>query len=152
MPPVQEDSPVVFASDFLIAVLVNIKKASAGRQLFIDLDYNGFQELWDIIVRDYRFSYLKKLFVFSDSGPIPFCPILQEALEHLQLAGILCWPDRQEPNIMRLNPSAELYYENDLTSTGSNRLPLQDIQTSQEIARALVRRCPPFDSGPSASY
>jgi len=63
----------------------------------------------------FHFGYLRNLFVFSDNPTSdPFCPILQTAIECLQLGGIICWPNNQEPDIMRLNQSGVDYYKNEL--------------------------------------
>ena len=135
------DSPVVYASDILIAILVNLKKSCNTRQLFLKAGSYDFQKIFWEILQNPQFEYLRKMtFVYSDSGPEPFCPILQESIEHLQLSGMLNWPDLNEPEIMRINPSAEEYYTQESLGVGNKRTTLQDVIASKQIAKLLKGR------------
>ena len=138
-----QDSPVVYASDILIAILVNLKRLCDKKQLFLRAGYNELQEIFYKLLQLDNFKYLETCFVFSDSGPIPYCPILQKAVEHLQFANMLCWPDIQEqaPRTMRLHTDADAWYEKNLNCPGK-RLAYQDIITCKQIAKVINEMWP----------
>lgn len=136
----------VLASDILLAILVNLKILSSRRQLFLKGNYNTFQEIFISMLSFLSFSaekFFRKYFIFSDSGPVSFSPSLQQAIKELQLAGMICWPDLQEPDLMRLNQSAEDWYREVLTADEKRgRLSAQDIVTIQQIARKIMMAWP----------
>lgn len=129
----------VLASDILIAIFVNIKNLCEKKQLFIKIRTDELQLIINALLLTYpgELDYLKKLFVFSNSGPIPYSPQLQEAVERLQLAGMICWPDIQEPNLMRLDPSAEGWYYINLVGTRPQKFPFQGVITCKLIAEKM---------------
>lgn len=134
----------VLASDILAAIFVNLKRHCEKRQLFMKVDYNKFQRIfYELMLRDPESRQcLRNYFVFSDSGPAPFSPLLQKAIAELQLGGIICWPNTQEPDVMRLNPSAEDWYDKVLVANTKRKLALQDVITIQKIARRIDTNWP----------
>jgi hypothetical protein len=119
--------------DILLAILVNLKRQCEKRQLFMRAGYNKFQDIFRELLQDPEFQYLQNYFVFSEPDPVPFSSMLQKAIEKLQFSGLICWPTFHEPDVMRLNPSAEDWYDKVLMVDTERRLPLQDI--IQKIAR-----------------
>jgi hypothetical protein len=82
-----------------------------------------------------RFESLRAYFVFSDSGPEPYSPALNDAFARLQLAGLI---GRQNPDYeyVFLRPAADEYYESELKP----RLT-PDLQAQlDEIAKAFAER------------
>ena len=59
-------------------------------------------------------SRLLEPFVFSDSGPEPYSPVLHECLSRLQLSGLV---GRENPDyeVVFLRPSAEAYFAEHLS-------------------------------------
>jgi hypothetical protein len=132
------ETTTVLASNILAAIFVNLKRQCEKRQLFMRAGYNEFQHIFHELLQDPEFQYLQNYFVFSDRGPVPFSLSLQDALVKLMCAGMICWPDFQELIVMRLNPSAEDWYDKVLTANTERRLPNQDIITIQKIARRIA--------------
>ncbi len=129
---VRQDNTVL-ASDILVAILVNLKRLCEKRQLFMGIGYNEFQYIFYELLQDPKFQYLQNCFVFSDPDPTPFSSALQEAIEKLQMSGLICWPI---PDVMRLNPSAEDWYDKELV-VYERRLAFQDIMTALQIAKRI---------------
>lgn len=127
----------VLASDILVAILVNLKRFSNKQQLFLKVSYSTFQEIFKVLCLVSDSEFIKKYFVFGMVGSFIYSPLLQEAIEIMQLAGMVCWPDIQEPDLMRLNPSAEDRYEKVLTGDDERKLHLQDIIRIQTIVRKI---------------
>jgi|SRR3989344_385651 len=128
----------MLASDILIAILVNIKKLSGQEQLFMRVNYHSLHTIFWSVRTGFE-TFFEKYFIFSDSGPFPFSPPLQEAIEQLQLAGMICWPDVQEPDAMRLNLNAENWYYEILMGSGPQSLSRQDVIIVQQIAEKIIK-------------
>lgn len=127
----KQQNSEVLASDVLLTILVNLKYRCGKKQLFMKIRYSDFHLMfWLPSVFD---EFLAKHFIYSNSGPSIFSPSLQKAIEQLQFGGLICWPDIQEPDLMRLNPSAESYYNEELLSNTDKKLPPQDFISIQKV-------------------
>lgn len=135
------------ANHILLAIFENLRSLNNKRQLFMKVNYYGLQDIFYKILGDggqylsgglyFKFEYLKHLFVFSKYGPISLSPVLQSAIQQLQFAGMICWPDLHEPDLMRLNPGISDYYEMVLLRNTPERLAYQDVISAQEIAKTI---------------
>ena len=136
-------------SSILLAILVNLKRECNKRQLFMAASSSDLQNiLYKVLIGDWQYlsggshfeyGYLQDLIVFSDPDPIPFSPILNQAIEQLKLAGMICWPDILELYLMRLNPNAVNYYEERLLRNTPERLAYQDVIAAKEIAKTIAK-------------
>lgn len=138
---------IALASHILLAIFENLRSQNNKRQLFMKVSYNDLQDIFYRALAShvqylsggpyFKYAHLKDLFVFPDSDPIAFSPTFQAAIAQLQHGGMICWPDSQEPDLMRLNPSATDYYETILLRYTDNRLAYQDIIAAQEFAKMI---------------
>ncbi len=143
---------VTLASHILLAIFENLRSQNNKRQLFIKAGYDDLQTIfYELLITRGKYldgvlysklEYLKDLFVFSNSSLTLFSYTLQAALEHLQLGGTICWPNSEEPDLMRLNPSATKYYEDVLLRNTDQRLAYQDVISAQEIAKIMSQHLP----------
>ena len=88
----------------------------------------------EIFLQLKKYSLLET-FVFSDSGPIPYSPILNESVSRLQLSGLV---GRYNPNyeVVFLTPAAEKYYDEVLEQQFSTEDKTQLEQIAEDF---LVR-------------
>lgn len=122
----------VLPDDILTALFVIAKKKSSKERLaFRGHDYQ-LQEIFLQLGKEY--SLLKTL-VFSDSGPIPYSPILNESMSRLQLSGLV---GRYNPNyeVVFLTPAAEKYYDEVL----KQQFSAEDITQLEQIAQDFLGR------------
>jgi hypothetical protein len=79
-------------------------------------------------------SPLLEPFVFSDTGPEPYSPVLNECLSRLQLSGLV---GRENPDyeVVFLRPSAEAYFTHCL----SNRLSEDQTEKLAQIADCFLK-------------
>jgi len=73
-------------------------------------------------------------FVFSDSGPEPYSPVLSESISRLQLSGLV---GRENPDyeVLFLRQSAEQYFDQELR----HRLSKQDLGQLQQLAQRFLQ-------------
>lgn len=95
-------SDVSRVSDILCSILVAASQKSGTRTFTVR--HIDFQRIFKNSVNP-----LMKEVVFSDSGPEPFSPVLDDSLNHLILSGLTCYPDIQHPEQMLIKPSAFEY-------------------------------------------
>lgn len=128
MSPSTASQRPVLADDVLGAVLT-----LAARQCAKRLEFRAHDSTLQGVFRDLagRFEYLRRYFVFSDSGPEFYSPTLNESFARLQLAGLI---GRQNPDyeIVFLRPAADDYYKHVLEPTldEPTRTQLQEIATA----------------------
>jgi hypothetical protein len=114
----------------LSAVLTHAKRQAKGsRFAFRSHDYN-LQEIFSDLAGKYP---ILSPFVFSDTGPEPFSPILNDSVSRLQLSGLM---GRENPDyeVVFLSPSAEAFYDDVLKP----RLAPKDIEQLEEIAKKFL--------------
>ena len=122
----------VLPDDILAALFVIAKKKSSKERFaFRGHDYQ-LQEIFLELSKKYS---LLETFVFSDSGPIPYSPILNESVSRLQLSGLV---GRENPNyeVVFLTPAAEKYYAEVL----EQQFSAEDITQLEQIAQDFLGR------------
>ena len=80
-----------------------------------------------------KFPVVRKYFVFSETGPVPYSPMLNESISRLQLSGLI---GRENPDyeVLFLRPAADDYFENDL----KGRLNADMLAELTEAAKVLL--------------
>jgi hypothetical protein len=109
------------------------KNPGCGRLAFRGHDYQ-LQEIFSDLSDTNRYPLLKA-FVFSDSGPEPYSPALNESVSRLQLSGLI---GRENPDyeIVFVQPAAERFFDEVLSS----ELPASDLQQLGEVATQFLDR------------
>jgi hypothetical protein len=95
-------------------------------------DDSQLQEIFSELQKDHR---ILDPFVFSDSGPEPYSPALEESVSRLQLSGLI---GRENPDyeVVFLQPSADGFFD-DVLTTEFDKSQLQQLA---EIASAFLKR------------
>jgi hypothetical protein len=95
-------------------------------------DDSQLQEIFSELQKGHR---ILDPFVFSDSGPEPYSPALEESVSRLQLSGLI---GRENPDyeVVFLQPSADGFFD-DVLTTEFDKLQLQQLA---EIASAFLKR------------
>ncbi len=122
--------------DYILgAVLVNAQRlhGSSNRLRFRGYDFK-LQQIFHELSSCPDFPLLSA-FVFSDSGPEPYSPILNDSVSTLQLGGLL---GRQNPDyeILFLNPSAEAFFDEVL----AKELSTDQKAQLEKIAEAFLQK------------
>jgi len=92
----------------LAAVLTLAKREMLNKQpketrFAFHSDDSQLQEIFSELQKDYR---ILDAFVFSDSGPEPYSPALEESVSSLQLSGLI-GRENPEYEVVFLQPSAD---------------------------------------------
>jgi hypothetical protein len=121
--------------DVLGAILAIAKRESKRSHFGFRAHDSDFQSVVNSLSKE--FPELSQVFVFSDSGPKPYSPVLSEAISRLQLAGLV---GRENPDyeVIFLRPAAEEYYDKVLVK----RLEAHE-ERLQEIGRAFLSKVTP---------
>ncbi len=92
------------------------------------------QRVFDELRGEHQFPLLDA-FVFSDTGPVPYSPILNESVSKLQLSGLI---GRENPDyeVLFLRPAAEDFYDHSL----SLQLSREQVKELREIADAFLAK------------
>lgn len=126
------DSPVIRASDIFLGILVNLSKKFVDPQKLLSLRCHGFR-LQGIFSRlkmaDQKYKVMEP-FVFSDAGPEPYCPILQESVDHLVLGGCISRPFVNDWEVLVLLPAGEKFFE----ELGKQRFSPEELAEIEDIA------------------
>jgi|SRR5579859_3004851 len=118
--------PSLLPDHVLSAVLTLAKKrTNKSRFAFRSHDYS-LQGIFSELSGSYP---ILSSFVFSDSGPEPFSPVLNDSVSRLQLSGLI---GRENPDyeVVFLSPSAEAFYDNVLQP----RFSAEQVRQLEEIA------------------
>lgn len=95
------------------------------------------QEIFNELRQSGEYSLLES-FVFSDSGPEPYSPALNESVSRLQLSGLI---GRENPDyeVVFLRPAADRFFEEvlDPEFDGSQRKQLTEI-AARFLERASI--------------
>ena len=123
----------LFPGDRLCAILVFAQRKLGRKSVaFKARDY----DLQRIFYRIDRQTRRGSGFVFSNSGPEPYSPQLEEDLTYLQFSGLTSRPDLQNPEILVLKPYTEDYFDKVLT----RRLGESKLKKLEKIAGLFVNR------------
>jgi hypothetical protein len=124
---------VVLADHILSAVLTIAKrKSQSARFAFRGHDFQ-LQEIFSDLVRSGKYPVLG-VFVFSDTGPEPYSPVLNESVSKLQLSGLI---GRENPDyeVLFLRPAAEKFFDEVLTP----RLSTEYRAQLEEVASRFLQ-------------
>ncbi len=93
-----------------------------------------FQEIFNELRQTDKYSLLDA-FVFSDIGPEPYSPALNESVSRLQLSGLI---GRENPDyeVVFLRPAADQFF----TEVLSSEFDVPQIQQLTEIASQFLSR------------
>ena len=117
----------------LLGILVNAKRIA--KEKGIDLKFRAYEiklsEIFYNLKIDQRMlgSKLLELFVFSNTGPEPVCPLLHEGMKILHHGGSLARPDLQDPEVFVVTESGEDYFDSVIKG---------QIATAEQIEEMLV--------------
>lgn len=97
-------------------------------------DDSQLQEIFSDLQKDQRYRILDA-FVFSNSGPEPYSPALEESVSRLQLSGLI---GRENPDyeVVFLQSSADGFFDDVLTT----EFDKNQLQQLTEIASAFLKR------------
>jgi hypothetical protein len=124
----------------LSAILTLAKKESGmPRFAFRGHDFQ-LQEIFSELARTDEYPILST-FVFADSGPEPYSPVLNESVSRLQLSGLI---GRENPDyeVLFLRPSAEQFFHEVLEHEFS---PVE-IDQLRRIASVFLKRVTKVDA------
>lgn len=123
----------VFPGDRLCTVLVLAKRRLNSKDFSLKAHDYDLQRIFYRIDRQTRG---KTGFVFSNSGPVPYSPDLEEDITWLQFSGLTGRPDLQSPEILVLKPQGEAYFNEVLTK----RMGKRGIERLERIAGLFAER------------
>jgi hypothetical protein len=120
-------SPNILPDHVLTAILTLAKRKSTKERFSFRAHDYQIQDLFARLSPE-GYSVLKP-FVFSDRGPEPYSPTLNESVARLQLSGLI---GRENPDyaIVFLQPSAEAFYDEVLKPKFSE----EELKEIEEIA------------------
>jgi hypothetical protein len=110
------------------------KNSSKNKRLaFRSHDYQ-LQEIFNDLRNTNKYSILDA-FVFSDSGPGPYSPALNESVSRLQLSGLI---GRENPDyrVVFVQPAADRFYKEVL----SNEFAPSEIDQLSDVASEFLKR------------
>src|SRR5260370_32773869 len=96
--------------DHVLSAILTVakrRKVPAGRFAFRGHDY-ALQRVFNELRRECN-SALLDAFVFSDTGPVPYSPILNDSVSKLQLSGLI-GHENPDYEVLFLSRSAEAFY------------------------------------------
>jgi hypothetical protein len=119
--------------DLLTAILALAEKESGGEPFRFRGHDSALQGIFRHLV-ERGGSTLLSSFVYSYSGPDPYCPALTEAVSRLQLAGLL---GRENPDyeVILVRPAASKYFDHVLR----HQLSEGEIEQLTQVARGFLR-------------
>ncbi len=126
--------PAILPDHILAAVLTLAKQESKQRRFaFQSYDFQ-LQEIFHDLQKAKKYPLLDA-FVFSDSGPEPYSPVLNESVSRLQLSGLI---GRENPDyeVVFLQDAADQFYKEVL----SFEFGAPEIQQLTEIASQFLHR------------
>jgi hypothetical protein len=131
--------PAILPDHVLSAVLVLAEKEfieknpDNKRLAFRSHDYQ-LQEIFSDLRNTNKYSILDA-FVFSDSGPEPYSPALNESVSRLQLSGLI---GRKNPDykVVFVEPAADRFYKEVL----SNEFAQSDLEQLSDVASEFLKR------------
>jgi hypothetical protein len=135
---VLSSEPKVLPDDVLSAIL-SLAQKKAGKPRFA---FRGHDSELQKIFRELTSkldSPLLKFFVFSDSGPIPYSPVLNESISRLQLSGLI---GRENPDyeVLFVRQAAGEYLDKVLRDRFSSDELQQLSQVAEEFLK-LIKDC-----------
>jgi len=132
-------SPVL--ADHILSAILTLAKRQSQRSRFAFRGHDfQLQQIFSDLQQTGKYPILRS-FVFSDSGPEPYSPILNESVSRLQLSGLI---GRENPDyaVVFLKPAAERFFDDVLVT----QLRQEDQKQLEEIATEFLKRIKSVDS------
>ena len=129
------DSPVIYASDVFLGILVNLSKKFADPQKLLSIRAHNSRLqgiFYSLKMADQKYDVMEP-FVFSDSGPFPYCPVLEEAINQLILGGCISYPFTTDWEVIVLLPAGEKFFEEE----GGDRFCKEELEEIEDIANHI---------------
>jgi hypothetical protein len=121
--------------DHILAAVLTLAKLESKQPRFAFHSYDfQLQEIFNDLQKTKKYPLLDA-FVFSDSGPEPYSPVLNESVSRLQLSGLI---GRENPDyeVVFLQDAADQFYKEVL----SFEFGAPEIQQLTEIASQFFHR------------
>lgn len=121
--------------DHILAAVLAIAKRELNRDRFAFRGHDfQLQEIFSELQKSKKYPILDA-FVFSDSGPEPYSPVLSESVSRLQLSGLI---GRENPDyeIVFLQDSADQFFNHVLRNEFSH----DQLRQLDEIAAHFLKR------------
>jgi len=117
--------------DILTAILALAKQASGEERFYFPGRDSTLQRVFLKLAQECQSKFLDR-FVFADSGPEPYSPILSESISRLQLSGFI---GRENPDydFVFLKSAAEQYFDQELRP----QLSKADLLELQRVAKGF---------------
>ena len=124
----------VLPDHILSAILTLAKRRQSGGRFSFRGHDSTLQRIFGELKTQYSFPLLDR-FVFSDSGPVPYSPVLTDAVSKLQLSGLI---GRENPDyeVVFLMPAADKFFDQVLSA----RLSSEEKSQLESIADAFLKR------------
>jgi hypothetical protein len=128
--------------DHILSAVLTLAKQELGkdkpdqqRLAFRSHDFQ-LQEIFNDLRKTGKYPLLDT-FVFSDSGPEPYSPALNESVSRLQLSGLI---GRENPDyeVVFLRPAADRFYEEVLKSQFDNSQHQQLVGIASEFLKRVT--------------
>lgn len=121
--------------DHILAAVLTLAKKESKQERFAFQSYDfQLQQVFNDLQKTGKYPLLDA-FVFSDSGPEPYSPVLNESVSRLQLSGLI---GRENPDyeVVFLQDAADRFYDEVL----SFEFGAPEIQQLTEIASQFFDR------------
>ncbi len=124
----------VLSAVLVLAEKLLREKASKSERLAFRSHDFVFQEIFNDLRKTGNYPILSP-FVFSDSGPEPYSPILNESVSRLQLSGLI---GRENPDyeVVFVRPAADRFFDEVLQKD----LAPSEIEQLKEVASKFLDR------------
>jgi len=126
-----DDKAEVLPDDILSAILTLAWEESEQDRFSFRAHGYKLQEIFYDLSQEH--PLLQEFFVYSDTGPQPYSPALNEAITRLQFSGFLS-RDCPDHEVMRVRPAAKEYF----TAVLGKRLNQEGVDKLQLIARDFL--------------
>ena len=129
--------------DHLLTAILTLAKRQSGQPRFAFRGHDfQLQEIFSELVESGKYPVLGR-FVFSDTGPEPYSPILNESVSKLQLSGLI---GRENPDyeVLFLRPAAEKFFDEVLIQ----QLPPEEMAQLDHVATEFLKRVEVVSSAP----
>ena len=94
-------------------VFAIVKRLISPDEAFeIRINNYEIQEIFSTLLSRISFPNLSQILVFSSSGPIPYGPLLEGALERLSLSNLATRPYSGDPDVLVLTRGLDTVFEN----------------------------------------
>jgi hypothetical protein len=126
-------------NDALLGIFVLAKRNHChGKKLELNIHNYQIHEIFRSIQERVGSTPILDRFIFSDSGPIPFSPPLEQVLFDLQCSGLTTRPDVQRWALWALTESGERYFQEI-----EKNIPPQTMKELAQIADYFIGRVRP---------